>query len=671
MLNIIPEPQEIELQNGSLCICPEFKIYTSPVNISAARKFNSFLLLNYGYTLEVERIEMNNELWIAKSRPDKSNFIPMRGYKLTVSDKVQVASPDEAGIFYGIITLMQIVEDASSFLCLSIVDAPELSKRMVHWDLKGLMPDFDYLKASLEKFAYYKINAVLVEYEDKFPFEKHPVLRNKNALSRSQVKELQDIARNNFIELVPLVQCLGHAEYVLRHPEYSYVAEGDLNCQQYCPSNNKTFELFKDFASEILPLHDSEFIHIGGDEARQLGECSICSDKVKKNGKIGLYFEYIKKVCDYIVSLGKRPVIWDDMLTRNFCGNLLKKLPPETVLCCWNYDCNNPEMEYFWGPDHIRPFSRSWLKKNYDSSNAEAIRIGRLNGFSGALEKGEGACWEYFDAEDQRKFRKYLQCNDFPCSFSSFYLARQIEDAGLDYWGAGSAHCNEDGNFMPAFSKRLANLKTWTEYLINSSGTAVVATAWARGGTLKPPNAPFATWWYSFLAAAEWGWSGKRCSEKRFDEKFCFNFFGLENTKLIDALSLCSASSGKLSVFISRSISELAGDVWRNNLEFEAIETGANLMEMEHVVLSSIDFCYKYLYQLEDARIHKSTLERLNFYLARAKDALVIPLSGAEDHLRKYMPIEEVGEYLASIKAPLEFQVKNLDNAVARFSRLK
>jgi len=664
MLNIIPEPQKIKLRNGKLKICPEFKIYASTANLSAVEKLNPFLQSTLGYVLKVENIENNDELWIAKSLPDESIPAPRQGYKLDISDKIKVTSSDTTGIFYGIITLLQIMEDNSELPRLSVVDAPELARRMVHWDLKGLMPSFEYLKASINKLAYYKVNAILVEYEDKFTFEKHPILKNKNALNKSQVKELQGLAKNNFIELIPLVQCLGHAEYVLRHPEYSYVAESDSGCQQYCPSNEKTFELFKGFIDEILPFHDSKFIHVGGDETRQLGECPACNSRVKEIGKIGLYFEYIKKVCDYIVSLDRIPVIWDDMLTHNFRIDLMKKLPRQTVICCWNYFCNKPDTEYFCGPDHIRPFSQYWLKKNYGSYNERKSHFEALQEFSGPLEKGESACWEMLDVKKQNKLKKYLNNKNFPRSFDAFYLVEQVKESGLSYWGAGSAHCSKDGNFMPDFTNRLTNLKTWTDYLQDNNGGAIVATAWSKGGTLKPPNAPVATHWYSSVAMAEWGWSGRRCSEQRFDEKFCSRFFGMNDSKLTDALSLCSSSAGKLSVFINKRISGLAEENKKNKLEFEAIAAGAALAEMEHLVMSSMDFCYKYIYQLNSKQVHKSTIKRLVFYLNRAEQAMVNPPIASRKHLIKYMSIDEVDEYLNSIITTLAFQLNNLKSLI-------
>ena len=57
----------------------------------------------------------------------------------------------------------------------------------IHLDLKFVMPRKAYLHDWVRRLASYGVNALLIEYEDKFPFSKYPFLRAADAFTEEEL----------------------------------------------------------------------------------------------------------------------------------------------------------------------------------------------------------------------------------------------------------------------------------------------------------------------------------------------------------------------------------------------------------------------------------------------------------------------------------------------------
>ena len=163
--------------------------------------------------------------------------------------------------------------------------------------------------------AKFKVNTILVEYEDKFPFNKYYNLRHKEyALTDEQMDLVKETARKNFIEVIPLQQTFGHLEYVLKREEYKQYRECYEGIGEICPSKPMSFEIITDLLSEMIEKHlDARYIHIGCDEVNNLCKCEECKRKYESNEK-KTFIADVNKLIDYVVNKGKIPIIWHDML---------------------------------------------------------------------------------------------------------------------------------------------------------------------------------------------------------------------------------------------------------------------------------------------------------------------------------------------------------------------
>src|SRR5690349_3888505 len=95
----------------------------------------------------------------------------------------------------------------------------------VHLDLKGVPPTFGRLLELLPIFAAAGYNAILVEWEDMFPWVMDKRFRNETAYTADEVRRFHAEAARHKLEIIPLVQCLGHMETPLQFPEYAHLRE--------------------------------------------------------------------------------------------------------------------------------------------------------------------------------------------------------------------------------------------------------------------------------------------------------------------------------------------------------------------------------------------------------------------------------------------------------------
>ena len=211
-----------------------------------------------------------------------------------------------------------------------------------HLDLRIQVMKMDALKAFAKKLSEQGINTLVMEWEATYPFEKHPLIPNKFAYTKEEIKFFNSYCGTIGIDVIPLQQSFGHVEYILRNERYKDLREDQKDYSQVCPLQEEgDKKLFTDLFTELASTHPSKYFHIGGDETYLLGHCDKCKAKAAKEGTSKLYIDHIKMLCDIVISLGKIPVMWADIALKH--PEALQLLPKQTILVDWNYgwDMNN------------------------------------------------------------------------------------------------------------------------------------------------------------------------------------------------------------------------------------------------------------------------------------------------------------------------------------------
>jgi len=220
---------------------------------------------------------------------------------------------------------------------------PPFAVRGFHLDLRIQVMTMPALKAFALKLKQNGMNTLVMEWEGTYPFEKHPLIPNRYAYSKQEIKSFIGYCDILGIDVIPLQQSFGHVEYILRHERYKNLREDQKDVSQVCPlETDGDKALFTDLYTELAAAHTSKYIHIGGDETYLLGHDAKCKAKAEKEGKSKLYTDYIKMLCEIVIKLGKRPVLWADIALKY--PDAIKSLPKETVFVDWNYGW---DMSYF------------------------------------------------------------------------------------------------------------------------------------------------------------------------------------------------------------------------------------------------------------------------------------------------------------------------------------
>ena len=228
------------------------------------------------------------------------------------------------------------------FIKTAAAQQKDFSIRGFHLDLRIQVMKIEALKNFAKTLSESGINTLIMEWEGTFPFGKHPLIANRYAYTKDEIKSFISYCGTLGIDVIPLQQSFGHVEYILRHERYKDLREDQKDYSQVCPSEEQgDKKLFTDLFTELAAVHPSKYFHIGGDETYLLGHCEKCRKKVAQEGISKLYIDYLKMLCNIVIGLGKVPVVWADIALKY--PDAIKELPPQTVFVDWNYgwDMNN------------------------------------------------------------------------------------------------------------------------------------------------------------------------------------------------------------------------------------------------------------------------------------------------------------------------------------------
>jgi len=261
------------------------------------------------------------------------------GYLLAVTaDQIVVAGQTEAGTFYGLQTLKQLVrgEGADAFVPgVQIKDWPAMRWRAVSDDIsRGPVPTVDYIKRQLRTFAAFKLNMHSFYMEHTFASETHPLIGPAGgSLTPSEIRELFAYAKRYHIELVPQQQTFGHLHKALKFEKYNELAEvpyGDV----LSPQQPGTYKIVADWYRELDQLFPGRYFHIGADETFELGEGQ--SREVAKTRGVGaIYFEHLDRVRDVLKPYNRRLMFWGDIALSH--PELIGNVPKDMIVMNWNY----------------------------------------------------------------------------------------------------------------------------------------------------------------------------------------------------------------------------------------------------------------------------------------------------------------------------------------------
>ncbi len=363
--NIVPMPAEIKAMEGHFTLNRKTTIVLEGSGMEETANFlNDYLDEFYGFKLAVTKDKSkSNSIVLNFERLDH----PITGaYTMNInSNEVYIAGDNEAGVFYGIQTLIQLLptekKNELKIQNATIHDYPRFAYRGMHLDVARHLFSVAYIKKYLDYMALHKFNNFHWHLTDdqgwRLEIKNYPLLtqvgscRNQTLAGRygsdkydntpycgfytqEQVKDIVQYAAKRFINIIPEIDMPGHCLAALTSYPYLGCTKGPYKVMEtwgvapdvLCAGNDSTYEFMKNVLEEVISLFPSQYIHIGGDECpkERWKTCPVCQMKIKTEkikDEHGLQSYFIEKMEKFVNSKGRKIIGWDEILEGGLAPN--------------------------------------------------------------------------------------------------------------------------------------------------------------------------------------------------------------------------------------------------------------------------------------------------------------------------------------------------------------
>lgn len=266
------------------------------------------------------------------------------GYTLSVGDRIEIVGADEAGLFYGVQTLLQLLREdedgAWGVLHAEIQDAPRFSRRGVMLDVTRHFFDVDEVKTFIDSVSALKFNHLHLHLSDDQGWRIHidswPLLTELSSstavdgahggfYTKDDYREIVAYAEKRHVLLIPEIDLPGHTHAIgvayldlVEEPVVSDALRAESAQQgQALPVHGepylgtgvghssvriheeRTYEFVRDVVRELAEITPGPYIHVGGDES--LGTPQADFDL------------FAERVTAIVFEAGKTPIAWHEM----------------------------------------------------------------------------------------------------------------------------------------------------------------------------------------------------------------------------------------------------------------------------------------------------------------------------------------------------------------------
>ena len=221
------------------------------------------------------------------------------------------------------------------------------------WDLARQVERLDFLHDQLPRYAAWGYQELYLHLEDAVHYPSLPGIGRDDAYGYDELGELVLAAAQNGIRVVPIVNLLGHTQYLLKHPELRDLNERrdergrPLERGQICPLHPRTLEVAEKLLRDMAPYCTAGKVHVGLDESFHLGQCPRCREEVARIGLAGHFASHVNRLHALAGKFNLQLGLWADMLY--FIPEAIPLLPRGITAYDWYYYPfgKKPRVEFF------------------------------------------------------------------------------------------------------------------------------------------------------------------------------------------------------------------------------------------------------------------------------------------------------------------------------------
>ena len=360
--SVIPVPLKMEQGTGSFLLSEKTKLYTN-LQGGEAQLWENYLK---ALPVQLKEARMNDrkQMLFLLITPKTTQLPSPESYTLSVtSQRIEIRATSGAGLFYGMQTLLQLMQPAStgsySVPSVEIEDTPRFAYRGLMLDVSRHFSTKEFIKKQIDALAYYKINRLHLHLTDaagwRLEIKKYPLLTDFAAwrtdptwkkwwnggrkylrydepgasggyYTQDDIREILEYARQHYITVIPEIEMPSHSEEVLAaYPQLSCSGEPYKN-SDFCVGNEETFTFLENVLTEVMELFPSEYIHVGGDEAGKSAwkTCPKCQKRMKDEHLANvdeLQSYLIHRIEKFLNNHGRRLLGWDEILQGGIAPN--------------------------------------------------------------------------------------------------------------------------------------------------------------------------------------------------------------------------------------------------------------------------------------------------------------------------------------------------------------
>lgn len=423
-LPLLPMPKSVDYSGGYETLSLPLKWEATEELDSAGSELNELLSTRWDTAL-------------VDKHPSQGSVVTARignlglkgeGYRLTVTDgKIEIVGQDVDGVKNGVRTLVGLVEARGGELVVprvTVTDWPSVAWRGVHMFVGPQALDFQ-TQLMKRVLAPMKFNKVVLQCE-RTAWDSTPGTSTPITMPKKDLVALFDRYRAHGIEPIPLVQSMGHCEWLFANKRFLEFAVNPDVPYTLDPRKAGARDLLTKLWTEIVTDLKPKTVHFGLDEINMRG---MPDDD-------GLATRLWEKEVPFLDDLAKKlnvqPMIWGDMmLATSEAPDAANAPSPEvasarrrvvgkgTLIGDWHYK-NDPRASIFtslglWKKAGMKPIASTWYRPD------------NIYGFTqAAIDTGSGTMqttWAGYESNEANMVRSFNQ-------FSAYILAADYAWSG-------------------------------------------------------------------------------------------------------------------------------------------------------------------------------------------------------------------------------------------------
>lgn len=353
-------------------------------------------------------------------------------YTLRVEDDlVEIVGSDEAGAFYGVQSLRQLLFQGDLVLNETYIeDSPRFSYRGFMLDCGRYFFTKEAVFVFLEMMALHKLNVFHWHLSDDQGFRaqvlskllltevgsyrSHTNFNNRKHegyYTAEDMRQVVEYAHRLCIKVIPEIDSPGHSvAMIAAYPELScfdremiVATSWGIKHDVLCAGKESTYKFMTEIFDELSETFTDGVFHLGGDEVplNRWKQCPHCLKRVRDEGLNDvddLHTYYLNRLSQHLEEKGINSIIWNDsvkpysvtdnVIRQNWSGEMSESEIVKEINSGKSFIMSNSSAYYF-----DLPYGETSLKKTYDFEPVyEGINEESINNVIGV----EACLWTEF-----------------------------------------------------------------------------------------------------------------------------------------------------------------------------------------------------------------------------------------------------------------------------------